>query len=57
MDFELCFGDNTAPVTSVCHLAMNSGGLGQARKGAATAVMSCVRTGWRESHFSLKTVV
>lgn len=43
------FIDNTASVTSVCHLAINSGELGQAWKGAAAAMKLCVRTGWRES--------
>ncbi len=43
------FIDNTASVTPVCHLAINSGGLGQARKGAAAAVILCAGTGWQGS--------
>ncbi len=50
IDIKGLIRDNTVSVTSVCHLAMNSGGLGQARKGAATAVISCAGTGWRRSH-------
>jgi len=42
--------DNTVLVALVCHLTINSGGLGQTRKGAAAAVILCVRNGWRESH-------
>ncbi len=45
MDNPIQFRDNTASVTLVCHLAINSSGLGQARKGAAAAVILCVRTG------------
>ncbi len=45
VDKRIQFIDNTASVTSVCHLAINSGGPGQARKGAAAAVILCVRTG------------
>jgi len=46
------FIDNTALVTPVCHLAINSSELGQARKGATAAVILCARTGWQESHSS-----
>jgi len=45
MDNHNHFIDNTASVTSVCHLAINSSELGQARKGAAAAVILCVRNG------------
>ena len=41
VDKNCQFIDNTASVTPVCHLAMNSGELGQARKGAAAADDSC----------------
>ncbi len=49
VDKAIQFIDNTASVTSVCHLATNSGEPGQARKGAAAAMILCARTGWRES--------
>jgi len=39
------FIDNTASVTPVCHLTINSSEPGQARKGAAAAVILCVGTG------------
>ncbi len=45
MDNLIQFIDNTASVTLVCHLAINSSEPGQARKGAAAAVILCVRTG------------
>ena len=54
VDKNCQFIDNTASVTPVCHLAMNGGELGQARKGAAAAVISCAGTGWRESLYSYK---
>lgn len=45
LDKAINFIDNTASVALVCHLAMNSGELGQARKGAAAAMILCARTG------------
>ncbi len=45
IDNHIQFIDNTASVTSVCHLTINSSELGQARKGAAAAVILCVRNG------------
>lgn len=51
MDIVLGIVDNTASVAFVCHLAMNSGEPGQARKGAAVVVISCAGNGWRKPLF------